>query len=120
MSKTYLEAGGTPVDKLDAPLGLDGGNGGVDILGDDVAPVEHAAGHVLAVPWVALHHLVGGLEAGVGDLGHTELLMVSLLSRDDRSIGSQREVDTGIWHQVSLEFSKINIESTIESERGSN
>merc|ERR1712213_217279 len=71
-----LETGGAPVDELDAPLGLDGGNGGVDILGDDVTPVEHAAGHVLAVPWVALHHLVGGLEAGVGDLGHTELLMV--------------------------------------------
>merc|ERR1719167_1369564 len=52
---TNLEAGGTPVDKLDAPLGLDGGNGSIDILGDNVASVEHAAGHVLAVPRVALH-----------------------------------------------------------------
>ena len=45
------------------------------------------------MPWVALHHLVGRLKAGVGDLRHAELLMVSLLSRDDRGVGDQREVD---------------------------
>merc|ERR1711982_168416 len=33
---TALETGGRPVDELDGPLGLDGGNGGVDILGDDI------------------------------------------------------------------------------------
>ena len=65
-----LEASGAPVHKLDASLGLDGGDGGIDVLGDHVASVEHAAGHVLAMAGVALHHLVGGLEAGVGDLGH--------------------------------------------------
>ena len=43
-----LEASGTPVHKLDGPLGLDGGDGSIDILGDHVSPVEHAAGHVLA------------------------------------------------------------------------
>ena len=73
-----LEASGAPVHELDAPLGLDGGDGGVDILGDHVSPVEQAAGHVLAVPGVALHHGVGRLEAGVGDLGHGELLVVGL------------------------------------------
>lgn len=31
-----LEASRAPVDKLDRPLGLDGGNGSVDVLGDDV------------------------------------------------------------------------------------
>merc|ERR1712045_346573 len=35
-----LEASRTPVNKLDAPLGLDGGDGGVDVLGDHVAPIE--------------------------------------------------------------------------------
>ncbi|KFW95798.1 hypothetical protein N336_06788, partial [Phalacrocorax carbo] len=35
-----------------------------------VPAVQQAAGHVLAVPRVALHHLVGRLEAGVGDLRH--------------------------------------------------
>ena len=46
----YLEAGRAPVHELHAALALDGGDGGVDILGHHVAPVEHAAGHVLAVP----------------------------------------------------------------------
>ena len=46
----------------------------------NTVPIEHAAGHVLAAAWVALHHLVAGLEAGVGDLGHGQLLVVRLLS----------------------------------------
>jgi len=62
-----LEASGAPVDELDGPLGLDGGNGGIDVLGDDVTSVHHRAGHVFAVPGVALGHHVGGLEAAVGD-----------------------------------------------------
>merc|ERR1712110_1030390 len=66
----HLEASGAPVHELDGPLGLDGGYGGVDILGDDVTSVQHATGHVLAVAWVTLHHLVGGLEAGIGDLSN--------------------------------------------------
>ncbi|KFO55419.1 hypothetical protein N302_04493, partial [Corvus brachyrhynchos] len=49
---------------------LDGGDGGVDVLGDDVAAVQQAARHVLAPARVALDHLVGELEAGVGDLRH--------------------------------------------------
>ena len=91
--KPYLEGSGTPVNKLNAPLALDGGNRSVHILGHDVAPVEHASGHVLAVAGVALHHLVGRLEAGVGDLAHAQLLVVGLLRRDHRSVGDQREVD---------------------------
>merc|ERR1711955_57307 len=43
---TDLESSWAPVDELDGALGLDGGDGGVDILGDDVTPVEHAASHV--------------------------------------------------------------------------
>merc|ERR1711987_40712 len=56
-----LEASGAPVDKLDGALGLDGGDGSVHVLGDDVTAVHHAAGHVLAVAGVALGHHVGGL-----------------------------------------------------------
>ena len=52
-----LEASGAPVDELDGTLGLDGSNGGVDVLGDNVSTVQHAAGHVLAVTGIALHHL---------------------------------------------------------------
>merc|ERR1711976_406661 len=67
---------------------------------------------------VALHHLVGGLKAGVGDLSHGQLLMVGLLSRDDGGIGGQGEVDTGVGHQVGLELSQIHIEGTIEPQGG--
>merc|ERR1719431_1912899 len=64
----YLETSGTPVHKLHAPLGHDGGNGSIDILGDNITSVEEAACHVLAVARITLHHLVGWLEASVGDL----------------------------------------------------
>ena len=73
-----LEAGGTPVNELHGPLALDGGDGRVDVLGDHVAPVEHAAGHVLAVARVALHHGVGRLKASVGDLSNGECLVIGL------------------------------------------
>merc|ERR1712156_1365467 len=76
---TDLESGGTPVNKLDASLGLDGGNGSVHVLGHHVTSVEKTAGHVLAVTGITLHHLVSRLEAGVGDLRDSELLMVGLL-----------------------------------------
>ena len=54
----YLETSGAPVDELDAAFCLDGGNGAVDILGHNVTTEEQAAGHVLAMTGVALHHLI--------------------------------------------------------------
>ena len=113
----HLEASGAPVDELDGALGLDGGDGGVDVLGNDVTTVQHAAGHVLAVTGVALHQLTGGLEAGVGDLSHRQLLVVGLFGGDDGSVGGQREVDTWVGHQVGLELSEIHVEGTIEAQR---
>merc|ERR1719264_2421448 len=44
------------VDELDGTFGLDGSDGGVDILGDDITTVHHAASHVLSVTWVTLGH----------------------------------------------------------------
>jgi len=114
-----LEAGGAPVDKLDGALGLDGGNGSVDVLGDNITAVQHAACHVLAVARVALDHLVGRLKAHVGDLGNGQLLMVGLLGRDDGSVGGKHEMDSGVGHQVGLELSHIDVQGTIESQRGS-
>jgi hypothetical protein len=113
---TNLEAGGAPVDELDGTLGLDGGDGGVDVLGDDITTVHHAASHVLAVTGVALGDEVSGLEDGVGDLGNGKLLVVGLLGRDDGSIRSENEVDTGVGDKVGLELSEINVEGTIETE----
>merc|ERR1712135_246833 len=78
-----LETSWTPVDKLDGSLGLDGCNCSVDVLRDNITTVQHAAGHVFSVTWIAFDHLVSWLEASVGDLGNGELFMESLLSRDD-------------------------------------
>ena len=116
---TALETGGAPVDELDGSLGLDGGDSGVDILGDDITSVHEAAGHVFTVTGVALGHHGGGLEGGVGDLSDGELLVIGLLGGDDGSVGGEHEMDTGVRHQVSLELSHIDVEGTIESERGS-
>lgn len=58
----YLKPGGTPIHESDASPALHGGNGGVHVLGHYIAPVKQAACHVFAVPRVALHHLVLGLE----------------------------------------------------------
>jgi len=115
---TALETSGAPVDELNGALGLDGGDGGVDILGDDITSVHHAAGHVLTVAGVALGHHGGGLEGRVGNLGNRELLVIGLLGRDHGGIRRQHEVNTRIRHQVSLELSDIDVEGTIESERG--
>ena len=115
---TALEASRAPVNELDGSLGLDGGNGGVDVLGDDVTSVHKAASHVLSVTGVALSHHGGGLEGGVGDLGNGELLVVGLLGGDDGSVGGQHEVDSGVGNQVGLEFSDVDVEGTIETEGG--
>ena len=48
MSQADLETSRAPVDKLNGPLVLDGRTGAVDVLGNDVAAVQQAAGHVLA------------------------------------------------------------------------
>ncbi|EPY42742.1 hypothetical protein AGDE_00997 [Angomonas deanei] len=114
---TALEAGGGPVDELDGALRLDGGDGGVDVLGDDITAVHEAARHVLTVARVALGEHASGLEDGVGDLGDGELFVVGLLGGDDGGVGGEHEVDTGVGHEVGLELGQINVEGTIEAER---
>jgi len=115
---TDLETGWAPVDELDGSLGLDGGDRGVDVLWNDITTVQHTASHVLSVTWVALDHLVGWFETHVGDFGNRQLLVVRLLGRDDWRVGGERKVDTWVWDQIGLEFGKIDVEGTIESERG--
>ena len=114
-----LEAGGAPVHELDGTLCLDGSDGCIDVLWHDISTVEHAAGHVLAVTWVTLDHLVGWLKAGVSDLGYTQLLVVGLLGRDDRGIGDEGEVDTRVGHEVGLELGEIHVQCTVETKGGS-
>jgi hypothetical protein len=67
VADTNLETSWAPVDKLDGTLGLNASNSTVHLLGDNVSTVQQAGSHVLSVAWVALDHLVVGLEARVGD-----------------------------------------------------
>jgi len=115
---TDLETSWAPIDELDGPLGFDGSNGRVDVFGHNITSVEEAARHVFTVSWVAFDHLVGWLEASVGDLSDGELFMVGFLSRDDWSVGGERKVDPWVGDQVGLELGEIDVESTVEPERG--
>ncbi|ELK23891.1 hypothetical protein MDA_GLEAN10020514 [Myotis davidii] len=96
-----FEASGAPVHKLDSTPGLDGGNGSIDIFGDHVTMVQQTTSHVFTMARVTFHHLVAWLKALIGDFCYRKLFMVGFLSRDDRGICGQREVDAGIGHQGS-------------------
>jgi hypothetical protein len=113
-----LEASRAPVDKLDGTLGLESSDSTVNVVGHDVTTVQQASSHVFAVAWIALDHLVVGLEARVGDLLNRVGLVLCLGRRDDRSISNQGEVNAGIWNQVGLELVQVDVEGTIESEGG--
>lgn len=119
VADTKLEASRAPVDELDGALGLESSDSGVGVVGNDVTSVQKAGSHVLAKTGVTLDHLVVRLEAGHGDLHDRVGLVGSLGSRDDGSIGDQREVDSGVRNQVGLELVQINIERAIETQRGS-
>ena len=70
----------------------------------------------LTVTGITFDHLVGWFKAGIGDLSNRELLMVSLLSGDNRRIGSQGEVNTWVGHQVCLELGEIYVQRTVETQ----
>jgi hypothetical protein len=118
VADTDLETSRAPVDELDGTLGLEGGNSSVGLLGDNVTTVQQAGSHVFAVTGVALDHLVVGLEAGHGDLVDRVGLVEGLGSGDDGSICNQGEVDTGVWHEVGLELVQVDVEGSVETERG--
>jgi hypothetical protein len=117
VADTELEASRAPVDELDGALGLEGRDGGVGVLGDDVTAVQQAGGHVLAVTRVALDHLVVGLEAGHGHLLNRVGLVGGLGGRDNGRIGDEREVDTRVGDQVGLELVQVDVERAVEAER---
>lgn len=109
VADTELETGGTPVDELDRSLGLDLGDGGVDVLGDDITSVQQTTGHVLSLSRVALDHLVVGFETREGHLGDRVGLVEGLVGGDDRRVGGQREMDSREGHQVGLEFIQVDV-----------
>lgn len=114
-----LETCWAPVDELNGTLGLESGDSRVDVLGDNITSVEEAGGHVLAVSWIALDHLVVRLEAGIGDFLDAVRLVGGFGCRDDWCICDQREVNSRVGYQVGLELVEIDIEGAVEPERGS-
>merc|ERR1719219_2755906 len=64
---TDFETSWAPIDKLNGTLGFDGCNGCVDILGDNISTVQHTTSHVFSMTRITFDHLVGRLEAGIGD-----------------------------------------------------
>ena len=74
------------------------------------------------LPWRGSHFtiwLAGSKQALVISATERKLFMVGFLSRDDRGVCGQREVDTGIGHQVGLELCKIHIQGTIKPQESS-
>ena len=63
---------------------------------------------------IAFNHLDGRFKTSIGDFSHRELIMVSLLSRNDWNIGDNGEMDFWVGYQVGLELGQIDIEGTIE------
>jgi len=116
---TNLESSWAPIDELDGSLGLDGGDGGIDILGDNISSVHHGAGHVFSVSGITFGHHVGGFESTVGDFGNAQLFVIGFFSRDDGSIRRKHEVDSGIGDQVGLKFGDIDVQGSVKSKGGS-
>jgi len=110
-----LEASWAPVDELDGAFSLQGCYSAVDILGNNIATVQQASSHVLAIARIALNHLVVRLKAGHGDLLDGVRLVLSLGGGDNRSVGDQGEVNTRVGDQVGLELVKVDVERTIET-----
>ena len=114
---TNFETCGAPIDKLYASFRLQGGNSSMDILWNNVTTIEQARCHVFAVTRVTLDHLVVGLEAGHGDFLDRVSFMGSLGGGDHWCVCDKREMDAWVWHQICLEFGKVNVEGAIKTKR---
>merc|ERR1719420_1388349 len=48
---------------------------------------------------------------------NTQLLVVRLLSRDDRGVRRKHEMDARVRHKVGLELRNVHVECSIETQR---
>lgn len=112
----YLKTSRTPVDKANRSSWFDTANGCVDIPRSHIPAEEDRTGHEEAVAGVALHHLIGRLEAHVGQLGRGQSLVVRLLRGDERSIRDQRKVNSGKGHQIGLPLGQRCVEGAFKSQ----
>ena len=115
VANTDFESSWAPVNELNGALRLQRSNSGVHVIRDDVPTVQKAGRHVFAITRIAFDHLVVGLEAGHRDLLDRVGFMRSLGGGDDWSVCDQREMDTGIRHEIGLEFVQVDVERAIET-----
>merc|ERR1719484_90323 len=66
---------------------------------------------------VTLYHHARRLEDAVRDLGDRELLVVGLLSADNRRVAREHEMDAGVRHKVRLELRDVDVQGAVEAER---
>lgn len=105
-----LEAIGAPIHKLDGMLGLDASMAGFPSLGTTSPGYNNY--QAMYLPWGGTHFTIwlpDSKQALVLFSAYRKLFMIGSLSRDDRYICGQKEVDAGIGHQVGLEFCQVNI-----------
>lgn len=114
MRCTNLEPCGTPVHKVDCLLVFNDGDRSVDIFRSDVTAVEETARHVLAGFWITADQLIGRVEAGGCDIVDGEMLVERLASRQQGSVGREREVDAGVGHEVCLELVHVHVQCTVK------
>ncbi|KAF4533311.1 hypothetical protein B566_EDAN004432 [Ephemera danica] len=82
----------TPINELDGALGLDSGDGSIDIFRHNISAVQHAASHVFSVTRVAFDHLVSRLEAGIGDLSDAGAGATTKRVEDEESLQASAHV----------------------------
>jgi len=71
------------------------------------------------VSGIALSHHVRWFKDASGKISNGKLLMVSLVVAQDGGIRAKHEVNSRVWHQVSLELVDIDVEGSRESQRSS-
>ena len=91
----------------------------MDVIWNDITAVQQASRHILAVARIAFDHLLVWLEAGHGDLLDGVGLVGCLGGGHDGGVGNEREVNTRIGDEVSLELVEIDVQGAVEAERGS-
>merc|ERR1719216_453315 len=118
-----LETGGAPVDEGDLVVGLDPLGDLVGLLGADVTAVVDGDGHVLVLGDVEVGVLdeergrVEGVVRDVLDGDGLEVLAALGLGQDGRD-GRVHEVEARERDQVRLELVHVNVQLTVEPERG--
>ena len=112
---TYLETGGTPVNKLNGSFGLDMCNGCINIFWNNITTEQETACHIFSMSGVALDHLICWIKTSSGYFANRQLFMVSFFRRNDWCICCKWKMNSRIRNEIGLKFSQINIQSSVES-----